>query len=85
MATMGTQSISLLDHRQDEISPVKIVTHIPELGDLEGWRWPNGVRQYFGIPYGAISKKWTRSTLVTSWVGGKHDGTKIGYAQIPCG
>ncbi|KAF0317778.1 lipase 5 [Colletotrichum asianum] len=45
---------------------------------LHGYVWPNGVRQFYGIPYGSFVKNWTRSTLVDSWPNGEHDGRKLG-------
>ncbi|KAL6230956.1 hypothetical protein BDW75DRAFT_234005 [Aspergillus navahoensis] len=34
--------------------------------------------QYCGIPYATLPKRWTRSTLKTSWNNDRHDGTKLG-------
>ncbi|KAL3496405.1 Alpha/Beta hydrolase protein [Aspergillus germanicus] len=53
-------------------------TQIPSLGELEGLQFANGVQQYCGIPYADLAKRWTRSTLKTSWTGDKHDGTRLG-------
>lgn len=49
------------------------------LGTVRGLIYPNGVRQFCGIPYASLSKRWTYSTLMTSWPDGRHDGTKLGY------
>ncbi|RHZ65808.1 uncharacterized protein CDV56_102899 [Aspergillus thermomutatus] len=51
---------------------------IPSLGKLEGFQYANGVQQYCGIPYANLPRRWTRSTLKTSWEGDYHDGTKLG-------
>ncbi|KAL2808276.1 Alpha/Beta hydrolase protein [Aspergillus granulosus] len=60
-------------------SPVsKCMAQIPSLGQLEGLQFANGVQQYCGIPYADLAKRWTRSTLKTSWEGDKHDGTRLG-------
>ncbi|KAL3457552.1 Alpha/Beta hydrolase protein [Aspergillus heterothallicus] len=56
----------------------KCATAIPSLGHLEGFQFGNGVQQYCGIPYAELSKRWTRSTLKTTWQNNKHDGTKLG-------
>lgn len=50
------------------------------LGVVEGLEFPTGVRQFSGIPYATITKRWTRSRLNSSWPGGVHDGTKLGYS-----
>lgn len=52
---------------------------IEGLGKLKGFIYPNGVRQFCGIPYGRLAKRWTRSTLATSWENNFHDGTRLGY------
>jgi carboxylesterase type B len=59
----------------------RCTTQIPSLGELEGLQFANGVQQYCGIPYAALAKRWTRSTLKTSWTRDKHDGTKLGYVK----
>lgn len=51
---------------------------VPGLGTVKGWLYENGVSQYSGIPYARLAKRWTRSTLATSWEGNYHDGTKLG-------
>ncbi|KAH6718645.1 acetylcholinesterase [Leptodontidium sp. MPI-SDFR-AT-0119] len=51
---------------------------IPGLGSLTGLEYRNGVRQFCGIPYARLMKRWTRSTLATSWENDFHDGTKLG-------
>lgn len=56
----------------------KCKTTIEGLGELYGFEYDNGVQQYCGIPYAALPKRWTRSTLKTSWANGVHDGTKLG-------
>lgn len=48
------------------------------LGLVEGLRYESGVQQYLGIPYGRLSKRWTRATLATSWSQDFHDGTRLG-------
>lgn len=57
----------------------KCRTTIPGLGTLDGLQYANGVQQFCGIPYANLTKRWTRSTLETSWDDGHHDGTKLGY------
>lgn len=57
-------------------------THIEGLGKLKGFEYSNGVRQYCGIPYASLAKRWTRSTLKTSWNDGFHDGTVLGYVEL---
>ncbi|KAJ5090614.1 hypothetical protein N7532_009298 [Penicillium argentinense] len=56
----------------------KCRTSIPGLGTLDGLQYPKGVQQFCGIPYGRLSKRWTRSVLQTSWAGEYHDGTRLG-------
>ncbi|RJE19981.1 Carboxylesterase family [Aspergillus sclerotialis] len=56
----------------------KCRTFIPGLGTLDGLQYANGVQQFCGIPYAHLSKRWTRSTLKTSWKGDYHDGTQLG-------
>lgn len=56
----------------------KISTQIDGLGKLDGFRYANGVEQFCGIPYATLPKRWTRSTLKTSWDNGYHDGTQLG-------
>ncbi|CAI6068794.1 unnamed protein product [Clonostachys chloroleuca] len=51
---------------------------VGELGSLAGFAYSNGVRQFCGIPYGRISKRWTRAVLADSWAAKLHDGTKLG-------
>ncbi|KAF5598370.1 triacylglycerol lipase V precursor [Fusarium pseudocircinatum] len=68
----------LLLQRQDESPPGTTSIEVPGLGTLRGYIWPNGVQQFFSIPYGTFKKNWTRSTLVDSWPNDKHDGTKLG-------
>lgn len=51
---------------------------IESLGTVEGLLFANGVRQFTGIPYGKLSKRWTRSKLNESWPDNFHDGTKLG-------
>lgn len=51
---------------------------IPGLGKVKGFEFPNGVRHFSSIPYGRLSKRWTRATLATSWENNYHDGTKLG-------
>ncbi|EEA25194.1 hypothetical protein TMatcc_006584 [Talaromyces marneffei ATCC 18224] len=48
------------------------------LGTVEGLEFAQGVCQFSGIPYGTLSKRWTRSGLQTTWPSGFHDGTKLG-------
>lgn len=49
------------------------------LGEVEGFTFPAGVRQFSGIPYATLTKRWTRSQLNTSWPDNFHNGTKLGY------
>lgn len=51
---------------------------VPGLGTVEGYEFPDGVRQFCGIKYGTISKRWTRSELNTTWANKYHDGTRLG-------
>ncbi|CAP78985.1 Pc03g00230 [Penicillium rubens Wisconsin 54-1255] len=53
----------------------KCRTTIPGLGTLDGLQYANSVQQFCGIPYVNLPKRWTRSTLNTSWNGSHHDGT----------
>lgn len=54
---------------------------IEGLGTVKGNVYPGGIRQFCGIPYGYLKKRWTRSVLKTSWEdkGNFHDGTHLGY------
>ncbi|OOQ84833.1 acetylcholinesterase [Penicillium brasilianum] len=56
---------------------------MPGLGTLDGLQYANGVQQFCGIPYASLPKRWTRSTLRTSWYDDHHDGTKLGYYTTP--
>lgn len=47
------------------------------LGVVEGLSFPSA-HQFCGIPYGSLTKRWTRSQLQSSWKDGLHDGTKLG-------
>ncbi|KAI5308633.1 hypothetical protein KEM55_005254 [Ascosphaera atra] len=53
---------------------------IEGLGTVKGNVYPGGIRQFCGIPYGYLAKRWTRSVLKTDWEdkGHFHDGTKLG-------
>lgn len=48
------------------------------LGEVKGLLYANGVRQFLGIPYARLAKRWTRSTLADSWPNGFHDGRDLG-------
>ncbi|KAL4941540.1 Alpha/Beta hydrolase protein [Aspergillus oleicola] len=73
-----------LNQRQDADPPKQITRHVPGLGTLHGYVWPNGVQRFYGIPYGKFTKNWTRATLVESWQDQTHDGTKLGpWAMQP--
>lgn len=52
--------------------------HIPDLGTVKGLLYPNGVRQFLGIPYATLAKRWTRTKLATSWPNNFHDGRDLG-------
>ncbi|KAK6379867.1 hypothetical protein LTS17_005941 [Exophiala oligosperma] len=54
---------------------------IPELGTASGFEYASGVRQFCGIPYGRLAKRWTRAAIADSWENGKHDGTKLGLTH----
>ncbi|KAJ5152078.1 hypothetical protein N7492_010373 [Penicillium capsulatum] len=56
----------------------KVTLQIESLGRLDGFQYSNGVQQFCGIPYGTLSKRWTRAVLKTSWEDNYHDGTKLG-------
>ncbi|KAH7125799.1 putative carboxylesterase [Dactylonectria macrodidyma] len=78
------QPSNMLLQRQDESPPKSTSIEVPGLGTLHGYVWPNGVQQFFSIPYGVFKKNWTRSTLVDSWPNNKHDGTRLGsWAMQP--
>ena len=63
-------------------TPVGFTTvKVESLGTLKGLVYENGVRQFCGIPYATLTKRWTRSTLATSWKNGVHDGTKLGFVD----
>lgn len=60
-------------------TPVDTVTvDIESFGRVEGHLFASGTRQFCGIPYARLSKRWTRSTLNTSLPDSYHDGTKHG-------
>lgn len=52
--------------------------NIPTFGDVKGLVYPSGARQFRGIPYAKLTKRWTRSVLNTSLPDGFHDGTQHG-------
>lgn len=56
----------------------KCTIYIPSLGTISGFRYANGTRQFLGVPYAKLPKRWTRSELRTSLDNGCHDGTKLG-------
>lgn len=56
----------------------RVSVTIVGLGRLDGFHYANGVEQFCGIPYGTLSKRWTRSKLCTSWENDYHDGTQLG-------
>jgi len=59
--------------------PLRVLnTRIAGLGDLDGFEYKLGVRQFCGIQYATLAKQWTRSRLNTSWPNQYHDGTKMG-------
>ncbi len=50
-----------------------------KLGDVTGVHdTENNVFKYLGIPYGSVSRRWTRAKPLTNFVSGKHDGTTFG-------
>ncbi|KAJ4359846.1 uncharacterized protein N0V89_000402 [Didymosphaeria variabile] len=51
---------------------------ITGLGRVQGRQYPNRVRQFRGIPYATLSKRWTRSCLKTTWEPGVLDATQYG-------
>ena len=52
------------------------------LGEVTGYEYADGVRQYCGIPYATLSKRWTRSELCTKWEKDRHDGTRLGSVGL---
>ncbi|KAH7021886.1 Alpha/Beta hydrolase protein [Ilyonectria destructans] len=52
--------------------------HVPTLGTINGLVFSGGIRQFCGIPYAELTKRWTRSTLKTHLPGDFHDGTQHG-------
>lgn len=55
---------------------------IEGLGTLKGFSYSNGVRQFCGVPYGRLTKRWTRASLADSWPNRQHDGTKLGLVVM---
>ncbi|KAH7401387.1 Alpha/Beta hydrolase protein [Pyrenochaeta sp. MPI-SDFR-AT-0127] len=51
---------------------------IPSFGRITGLLYPSETRQFCGVPYARLRKRWTRSSLNTSLSGGRHDGTQHG-------
>ncbi|KAB2568565.1 Para-nitrobenzyl esterase [Lasiodiplodia theobromae] len=51
---------------------------IPSFGKVKGLVYPSGTRQFCGIPYATLTKRWTRSVLNTSLPNDYHDGTQHG-------
>ncbi|CAK7207922.1 hypothetical protein SEUCBS139899_010737 [Sporothrix eucalyptigena] len=51
---------------------------VPTLGSISGLVYTNGVKQFCGIPYATLKKRWSRSELTTSLPGGHHNGTDYG-------
>ncbi|BDD60065.1 hypothetical protein MAP00_005229 [Monascus purpureus] len=56
----------------------KVKLEIESLGTVQGLEFSSGVRQFTGIPYATLTKRWTRSCLNTSWPENFHDVTKLG-------
>ncbi|KAL1875846.1 hypothetical protein Daus18300_003037 [Diaporthe australafricana] len=54
------------------------IISIPTFGDVKGLVYPSGARQFRGIPYAKLTKRWTRSVLNTTLPNGFHDGTQHG-------
>jgi carboxylesterase type B len=55
---------------------------IPHLGEVQGiYDIQNGITRFLGIPYGVVSKRWTRPGALTHFPDGTHDGTKPGSAH----
>lgn len=52
---------------------------VPGLGRAKGRVYADGVRQFCGMPYADLPKRWTRATLNKSWKDDYHDGTVLGY------
>lgn len=53
---------------------------VEDFGILKGNIFEGGIKQFMGIPYGRLLKRWTRATLETQWKNNYHDGTVLG----PC-
>lgn len=56
----------------------KVKLEIESLGIVQGLEFSSGVRQFTGIPYATLTKRWTHSRLSTSWPENFHDRTKLG-------
>ncbi|KAH6995389.1 hypothetical protein EDB80DRAFT_877256 [Ilyonectria destructans] len=56
--------------------------NVPSLGKIKGLLYDNGVRQFCGIPYADLAKRWSRSTLKSNLPGDYHDGTQHGRQDI---
>ena len=76
---------SFLGRKDNIISDMSPQTLIGEqnynirgLGTVKGLLYANGVRQFCGVPYARLAKRWTQSTLATSWKDNYHGGTKLG-------
>ncbi|KAK4689626.1 hypothetical protein P7C73_g481, partial [Tremellales sp. Uapishka_1] len=61
--------------------PVKTTVQVEGLGELTGWLNADGTQQFFNIPYGLLSKRWTNSRLRESWPDNKWDGRYLGAAS----
>lgn len=52
---------------------------IPSLGNIKGITYENELTQFLGIKYADIPGRFRRSIPAAEpWVGGSHDGTKLG-------
>jgi carboxylesterase type B len=47
------------------------------LGTVRGQR-RDGIESFLGIPYGTVTKRWTRAERVSSFANGYHDGRSYG-------
>ncbi|KAH7010706.1 putative acetylcholinesterase [Macrophomina phaseolina] len=63
-------------HRESPKGRVSI--WVPGLGKLDGLEYSQRVRQFLGIPYARLKKRWTRAELCTLWEGNYHNGTLLG-------
>ncbi|WVQ85412.1 hypothetical protein IAT38_007577 [Cryptococcus sp. DSM 104549] len=62
-------------------TPVETSVEVKGLGRLTGWLNADGTKQFFNVRYADIAKRFTHSTLKTSWPEQQWEGRYLGAAS----